>query len=127
MTLHDCRRVMQQHRVVECVPNGVDVACTITKEQHLKKCVQCNKGEQGKHMLRQNSRTSLTIAIARLDQGTECLGLYSEKWARLLTSSNPVIQEGIHLANCPELFKTFLHPKNNKINYRSRILMLSLI
>ena len=98
MTLHNCFRSMQQHEVIECVPGGIDVVCTEQYIQNVWNTIEENRSVICHGKSTGEPSPSQVLALIKV---LNTLGLYSEKWARLLTSSNPLIREGIKLANKP--------------------------
>ena len=98
-------RTMQQHRVAKCVPNGVDVACTVTKEQYTENALSTIEENRAATCYGKTTGEPLPSQMIGVIKVLNASRLYSQKWARLLTSSNPLIREEIKLANRPRVEK----------------------
>ena len=101
-------KTMQQHRVAECVPNGVDVACTVTKEQYTENALSTIEENRAAICYGKTTGEPLPSQMIGVIKVLNASGLYSQKWAQLLTSSNPLIREEIKLANRPRVEKEII-------------------
>ena len=117
---------MRQHRVVKCVPDRVDVACTDTKEHYTEFFSSTIEKNRAATCYGKTTGEPLPSQMIGLIKVLNPLGLYSQKQARLLTSSSLLIREEIKLANRPKEIRNIIKNLHTRSAARNAKLVCAL-
>ena len=119
MTLQECVHEMNNYPVDECVPYGVSLAYYVTKEQYMANVMSIIEDSRDTICHGDSSGHPLPSQVLTTTKVLNALGLYSEKWARVLTSSNPIVRENIGLSDRPGREKILMDIRENVYTRRA--------